>query len=33
MFSVRGPKQKIFAGILAAIVLTAGVYMTLLDST
>lgn len=28
MFSVRGPKQKIFEGILAAIVLTAGVYMT-----
>ena len=32
MFSVRGPKQKIFAGILAAIVLTAGVYMTFFQS-
>lgn len=32
MFSVRGPKQKIFAGILAAIVLTAGVYMTFFPS-
>ena len=32
MFSVRGLKQKIFAGILAAIVLTAGVYMTFFQS-
>ena len=32
MFSVRGPKLKIFAGILAAIVLTAGVYMTFFQS-
>ena len=32
MFSVRGSKLKIFAGILAAIVLIAGVYMTFFQS-
>ena len=32
MFLVRGPKQKIFAGILAAIVLIAGIYMTFFQS-
>ena len=32
MFSVREPKMKIFAGILAAIVLIAGVYMTFFQS-
>ena len=32
MFSVSGPKLKIFAGILAAIVLIAGVYMTFFQS-
>ena len=29
MYSLRGPKLKIFAGILAVIVLIAGVQMTL----
>ena len=32
MFSVRGPKLKIFAGILAVIVLIVGVYMTFFQS-
>ena len=32
MFSVRGSKLKIFAGILAAIVLITGVYMTFFQS-
>ena len=32
MFSVREPKLKIFAGILAAIVLITGVYMTFFQS-
>lgn len=32
MFSVSGPKLKIFAGILAAIVLITGVYMTFFQS-
>ena len=32
MFSVREPKLKIFAGILAAIVLIAGIYMTFFQS-
>ena len=32
MFSVREPKMKIFAGILAAIGLIAGVYMTFFQS-
>ena len=32
MFSVREPTMKIFAGILAAIVLIAGVYMTFFQS-
>jgi hypothetical protein len=32
MFSVREPKMKIFAGILAAIVLITGVYMTFFQS-
>ena len=32
MFSVREPKLKIFAGILAAIVLITGVYMTFSQS-
>ena len=32
MFSVREPKMKILTGILAAIVLIAGVYMTFFQS-
>ena len=32
MFSVRGPKLRIFAGILAVIVLIVGVYMTFFQS-
>ena len=32
MFSVKDPKLKIFAGILAAIVLIVGVYMTFFQS-
>ncbi len=32
MFSARGPKLKIFAGILAVIVLLVGVYMTFFQS-
>ena len=32
MFSVRGPKLKIFAGVLAVIVLIVGVYMTFFQS-
>lgn len=32
MFSVRGPKLKIFAGILALIVLIVGAYMTFFQS-
>ena len=32
MFSVRGPKLKIFAGILAVTVLIVGVYMTFFQS-
>lgn len=32
MFSVKDPKLKIFAGILAVIVLVVGVYMTFFQS-
>ena len=32
MFSLRGPKLKIFAGLLSVIVLIAGVYMTFFQS-
>ena len=32
MASVRGPKMKLFAGILAAVVMIVGVYMTFFQS-
>jgi len=32
MFSLRDPKVKIFAGMLAVIVLAAGIYMTFFQS-